>query len=162
MFERFTYRAREVMKCANKEAQRLNCDHVHTEHILLGFVTGGCGVALTALKNLDVDLERIRDEVEKSVTPGPAQSSQAKLPQTPQAKKVIEYAIEEARLFERGYVGTGEMLLGVLREPEGFGGRILRNLGLDIDRLRDVVCTVGGKKEPLIEKDREMLDGTAE
>jgi ATP-dependent Clp protease ATP-binding subunit ClpC len=149
MFERFTYRAREVMKCANKEAQRFNCDHVGTEHILLGFVTGGCGVALTALKNLDVELERIRDEVEKSATSGPGQSSEAKLPQTPQAKKVIEYAIEEARLFERGYVGTGEMLLGLLRESEGFGGRILRNLGLDIDRLRDVVCTVWGVRKSL-------------
>jgi len=162
MFERFTDRARKVMALANQEAQRFNHEHIGTEHILLGLVKEGSGVGATVLKNLDVDLERIRGEVEKSVTPGPAQSSQAKLPQTPQAKKVIEYAIEEARLFERGYVGTGEMLLGVLREPEGFGGRILRNLGLDIDRLRDVVCTVGGKKEPLIEKDREMLDGTAE
>src|SRR5205809_6723724 len=97
MYERFTDRARKVMQLANQEAQRLNHEFSGTEHILLGLVKEGSGVAAKALENLDVDLRKIRLEVEKIVQNGPAAVTTERLPQTPRAKKVIEYAIEEAR-----------------------------------------------------------------
>ena len=100
MFERFTDRARKVMELANQEAQRFNHEYVGTEHILLGLVKEGSGVAANVLKNLDVDLRKIRVEVEKLVQTGPDMVTMGKLPQTPRAKKVIEYAIEEARNLE--------------------------------------------------------------
>src|SRR5215213_9309841 len=97
MYERFTDRARKVMQLANQEAQRFNHEYIGTEHILLGLVKEGSGVAANVLKNLDVDLRKIRLEVEKIVQAGPDMVTMGKLPQTPRAKKVIEYAIEEAR-----------------------------------------------------------------
>ena len=97
MFERFTDRARKVMALANQEAQRFNHEFIGTEHILLGLVKEGSGVGATVLKNLDVDIKKLRLEVEKLVKSGPDMVTMGKLPQTPRAKKVIEYAIEEAR-----------------------------------------------------------------
>src|SRR3954465_2197344 len=99
MYERFTDRARKVMQLANQEAQRLNHEYVGTEHILLGLVEEGAGVAANVLKNLDVDAGRIRPEVEKSVQHGPPgeQVVMGRLPHTPRAKKVIEYSNDEAR-----------------------------------------------------------------
>ena len=97
MYERFTDRARKVMQLANQEAQRFNHEYVGTEHVLLGLIKEGSGVAANVLKNLDVDLRKIRNEVEKIVQAGPDMVTMGKLPQTPRAKKVIEYAIEEAR-----------------------------------------------------------------
>src|ERR671913_481007 len=97
MFERFTDRARKVMALANQEAQRFNHEYIGTEHILLGLVKEGSGVGANVLKNLDVDLRKVRLEVEKLVKSGPDMVTMGKLPQTPRAKKVIEYAIEEAR-----------------------------------------------------------------
>ena len=104
MYERFTDRARKVMQLANQEAQRFNHEYIGTEHILLGLVKEGSGVAANVLKNLDVDLRKIRLEVEKLVQSGPDMVTMGKLPQTPRAKKVIEYALEEARelLLDRG------------------------------------------------------------
>ena len=97
MYERFTDRARKVMQLANQEAQRFNHEYIGTEHILLGLVKEGSGVAANVLKNLDVDLRKIRLEVEKLVQSGPEMVTMGKLPQTPRAKKVIEYSMEEAR-----------------------------------------------------------------
>src|SRR5688572_32354676 len=97
MYERFTDRARKVMQLANQEAQRFNHEYIGTEHVLLGLIKEGSGVAANVLKNLDVDLRKIRLEVEKLVQSGPDMVTMGKLPQTPRAKKVIEYAIEEAR-----------------------------------------------------------------
>ncbi|MFO0003241.1 MAG: Clp protease N-terminal domain-containing protein, partial [bacterium] len=98
MYERFTDRARKVMQLANQEAQRFNHEYIGTEHILLGLVKEGSGVAANVLKNLDVDLRKIRIEVEKIVQTGPDMVTMGKLPQTPRAKKVIEYAMDEARM----------------------------------------------------------------
>ena len=106
MYERFTDRARKVMQLANQEAQRFNHEYIGTEHILLGLVKEGSGVAANVLKNLDVDLRKIRIEVEKIVQSGPDMVTMGKLPQTPRAKKVIEYAMEEARNLNHNYVGT--------------------------------------------------------
>ena len=93
MYERFTDRARKVMQLANQEAQRFNHEYIGTEHILLGLVKEGSGVAANVLKNLEVDLRKIRLEVEKIVQSGPDMVTMGKLPQTPRAKKVVEYAI---------------------------------------------------------------------
>src|SRR4051812_29970482 len=106
MYERFTDRARKVMQLANQEAQRFNHDYIGTEHILLGLVKQGSGVAANVPKTLDVDLRKVRLEVEKLVQSGPDMVTMGKLPQTPRAKKVIEYAIEEARTLSHDSVGT--------------------------------------------------------
>ena len=119
MFERFTDRARKVMALANQEAQRFNHEYIGTEHILLGLVKEGSGVGANVLKNLDVDLRKVRLEVEKLVHSGPDMVTMGKLPQTPRAKKVIEYAIEEARNLNHNYVGTEHLLLGLLRPSAG-------------------------------------------
>src|SRR5512139_1439178 len=106
MFERFTDRARKVMALANQEAQRFNHEYIGTEHILLGFVEEGSGVGAAVLKNLNVDLRKVRLEVEKLVKSGSDVVMMGKLPQTPGAKKVIELAFEEARSLGHSYVGT--------------------------------------------------------
>src|SRR6476661_1456307 len=144
MYERFTDRARKVMQLANQEAQRFNHEYVGTEHVLLGLVKEGSGVAANVLKNLDVDLRKIRVEVEKIVQSGPDMVTMGKLPQTPRAKKVIEYAIEEARNLNHNYVGTEHLLLGLLREQEGVAAQVLMNLGLKLEDVREEVLNLLG------------------
>ncbi len=144
MFERFTDRARKVMQLANQEAQRFNHEYIGTEHILLGLVKEGSGVAANVLKNLDVDLRKIRIEVEKIVQTGPDMVTMGKLPQTPRAKKVIEYAMEEARNLNHNYVGTEHLLLGLLREQEGVAAQVLMNLGLKLEEVREEVLNLLG------------------
>src|SRR5438477_1825218 len=144
MYERFTDRARKVMQLANQEAQRLNHEYIGTEHILLGLVKEGSGVAANVLKNLDVDLRKIRLEVEKLVQSGPDMVTLGKLPQTPRAKKVVEYSIEEARNLNHNYVGTEHLLLGLLREQEGVAAQVLMNLGLRLEDVREEVLSLLG------------------
>ncbi|XZE43895.1 ATP-dependent Clp protease ATP-binding subunit [Pirellulaceae bacterium SH467] len=144
MYERFTDRARKVMQLANQEAQRFNHEYIGTEHILLGLVKEGSGVAANVLKNLDVDLRKIRLEVEKLVQSGPEMVTIGKLPQTPRAKKVIEYSMEEARNLNHNYVGTEHILLGLLREQEGVAAQVLMNLGMKLDDVREEVLNLLG------------------
>ncbi len=144
MFERFTDRARKVMALANQEAQRFNHEYIGTEHVLLGLVKEGSGVGATVLKNLDVDIKKLRLEVEKLVKSGPDMVTMGKLPQTPRAKKVIEYAIEEARSLNHNYVGTEHILLGLLRESEGIAAQVLMNLGLKLEEVRQEVLNLLG------------------
>src|SRR6202162_5909687 len=144
MYERFTDRARKVMQLANQEAQRFNHEYIGTEHILLGLVKEGSGVAANVLKNLDVDLRKIRLEVEKIVQSGPDMVTMGKLPQTPRAKKVIEYAMEEARNLNHNYVGTEHLLLGLLREQEGVAAQVLMNLGMKLEDVREEVLNLLG------------------
>jgi ATP-dependent Clp protease ATP-binding subunit ClpC len=144
MFERFTDRARKVMALANQEAQRFNHEYIGTEHILLGLVKEGSGVGANVLKNLDVDLKKVRLEVEKLVKSGPDMVAMGKLPQTPRAKKVIEYAIEEARNLNHNYVGTEHLLLGLLREQDGVAAQVLMNLGLKLEEVREEVLNLLG------------------
>src|ERR1700734_2037257 len=144
MFERFTDRARKVMALANQEAQRFNHEYIGTEHILLGLVKEGSGVGANVLKNLDVDLRKVRLEVEKLVKSGPDMVTMGKLPQTPRAKKVIEYAIEEARNLNHNYVGTEHLLLGLLREQEGVAAQVLMNLNLKLEEVREEVLNLLG------------------
>jgi len=144
MFERLTDRARKVMALANQEAQRFNHEYIGTEHILLGLVKEGSGVGANVLKNLDVDLRKVRLEVEKLVKSGPDMVTMGKLPQTPRAKKVIEYAIEEARNLNHNYVGTEHLLLGLLREHDGVAAQVLMNLGLKLEQVREEVLNLLG------------------
>jgi ATP-dependent Clp protease ATP-binding subunit ClpC len=144
MFERFTDRARKVMALANQEAQRFNHEYIGTEHILLGLVKEGSGVGATVLKNLDVDIKKLRLEIEKHVKSGPDMVTMGKLPQTPRAKKVIEYAIEEARSLNHNYVGTEHILLGILRESEGIAAQVLMDMGLRLEEVRQEVLNLLG------------------
>lgn len=144
MYERFTDRARKVMQLANQEAQRFNHEYIGTEHILLGLVKEGSGVAANVLKNLEVDLRKIRLEVEKIVQSGPDMVTMGKLPQTPRAKKVVEYAMEEARNLNHNYVGTEHLLLGLIREQEGVAAQVLMNLGLKLEDVREEVLNLLG------------------
>ena len=144
MFERFTDRARKVMALANQEAQRFNHEYIGTEHILLGLVKEGSGVGANVLKNLDVDIKKLRLEIEKLVKSGPDMVTMGKLPQTPRAKKVIEFAIEEARALNHNYIGTEHILLGLLRETEGIAAQVLMNLGLRLEDVRQEVLNLLG------------------
>mgnify|MGYP006266402317 FL=1 len=144
MFERFTDRARKVMALANQEAQRFNHEYIGTEHILLGLVKEGSGVGANVLKNLEVDLRKVRLEVERLVRAGPEMVTMGRLPQTPRAKKVIEYAIEEARSLNHNYVGTEHLLLGLLREHDGVAAQVLMNLNLKLEEVRDEVLNLLG------------------
>jgi ATP-dependent Clp protease ATP-binding subunit ClpC len=132
------------MALANQEAQRFNHDYIGTEHILLGLVKEGSGVGANVLKNLGVDLRKVRLEVEKLVKSGPEMVTMGKLPQTPRAKRVIEYAIEEARNLNHNYVGTEHLLLGLLREQDGVAAQVLMNLGLKLEDVREEVLNLLG------------------
>src|SRR6478672_6620315 len=163
MFERFTDRARKVMALANQEAQRFNHEYIGTEHILLGLVKEGSGVGANVLKNLDVDLRKVRLEVEKLVKSGPDMVTMGKLPQTPRAKKVIEYAIEEARNLNHNYVGTEHLLLGLLREHDGVAAQVLMNLGLKLEEVREEVLNLLGagveNEEPASSQEKQPNKG---
>ena len=144
MYERFTDRARKVMQLANQEAQRFNHEYIGTEHILLGLVKEGSGVAANVLKNLEVDLRKIRLEVEKIVQLRPDMDNIDMLPRTPRAKFVINYAMEEARNLNHNYVGTEHLLLGLLREQEGVAAQVLMNLGLKLEDVQEEVLNLLG------------------
>jgi hypothetical protein len=150
MFERFTDRARKVMQLANQEAQRFNHEYIGTEHILLGLAKEGSGVAAHVLKNMDIDLQKIRMEVDKIVQHGPGseQVVTGRLPHTPRAKKVIDYSAEQARNLIHSYVGTEHLLLGLLREQEGIAAQVLMNLGLKLDDVREEVLNLLGHNIP--------------
>ena len=132
----FTDRTRKVLQMAREEAARLHHEFVGTEHLLLGIVREGEGVACAVLQNLDADLEDIRDEIEKTVKEGKAANRGDDLPYTSRAKKILELSMSEARELNHSYVGTEHLLLGVLREEKGIGAQVLMNLGLTLERVR--------------------------
>ncbi|MDD3586341.1 MAG: ATP-dependent Clp protease ATP-binding subunit [Thermoguttaceae bacterium] len=132
------------MQLANQEAQRFNHEYIGTEHILLGLVKEGAGVGASVLKHLGLDLRKIRMEVEKLVRSGPDLVTMGRLPQTSRAKKVIEFAMGEARSLNHNYVGTEHLLLGLLKEQEGVAAQVLMNLGLRLDDVRREVLNVLG------------------
>jgi ATP-dependent Clp protease ATP-binding subunit ClpC len=158
MYERFTERARKVMQLANQAAQRINHLYIGTEHILLGLIEEESGVAANVLKNLGVDLRKMRLEVEKLVIGGPDEVTFGKLPQTPRAKNVIQYAMEESRDLGHNYVGTEHILLGLLREQEGVAAQVLMNLGLKLEEVREEVLNLLGHS-PGFEKSGESQSG---
>jgi ATP-dependent Clp protease ATP-binding subunit ClpA len=151
MHNRFTDRARKVMQLANQEALRFYHEYIGTEHILLGLVQEGSGVAANVLKNLDIDLRKIRLEVEKIVQHGPGgeQVVMGRLPHTPRAQKVLDYSVEEARNLNHNYVGTEHLLLGLLCEQEGVAAQVLMNLGLNLEAVhKEVVNLLGPSTLP--------------
>jgi hypothetical protein len=145
MYERFTDKARKIMQLANKEAQRFGHEYIGTEHILLGLIEDGRGVAFNVLKNLGVDLNELRFEVVRLVHRGPESFTPDKLPQTPRGKKVLEYAMDEARKLKHNYVGTEHILLGLLREEEGVASVVLKQHGLELNQVREEIFNLLGR-----------------
>src|SRR5467141_3175546 len=138
LFERFTDRARRVVVLAQEEARLLNHNYIGTEHILLGLIHEGEGVAAKALESLGISLEAVREKVEETI--GPAGSSTTGSPPfTPRAKKVLELSLREALQLGHNYIGTEHMLLGLVREGEGVAAQVLVNLGADLSRVRQQV-----------------------
>ncbi len=142
MSNRFTERVQRVIIIAQEEAKRLNHDYVGTEHLLLGLVALGEGVAAKVFANLGVDLRRVRAEVEKLVGTGDNVMLLGEIPFTPRAKKVLELAVEEAQSLSQSYVGTEHLLLGLLREEEGIAARVLENLGVHISEVREEIVSM--------------------
>ena len=148
MFNRFTERARKVIILAKEEAKRFNHDYIGTEHILLGLIREGEGVASAVLQNLGLTPDNIRLEIEKLVQAGPATVVSGDIPFTPRAKKVIELAMDEARNLGHNYIGTEHLLLGLIREGEGVASQVLLNLGLDLNKVRSEVVNLLGLTGP--------------
>jgi len=147
MFDRFTDRVRRVMNLAQKEAQRFKHDSVGTEHVLLGLVKEGTGVAAQVLQNLDVDLRRIRLEVEKLTQNGTTPSAETKLPYTPSAKRAIELSFTQAHELGHNYVGTEHILVGLMMEGDGIAARVLTSLGLTLDDVREEIVNLVSPQE---------------
>jgi ATP-dependent Clp protease ATP-binding subunit ClpC len=138
MFERFTDRARRVVVLAQEEARMLNHNYIGTEHILLGLINEGEGVAAKALESLGISLDAVRQQVEEIIGQG-QQAPSGKIPFTPQAKKVLELSLREALQLKHNYIGTEHILLGLIREGDGVAARVLVKLGADLDRVRQQV-----------------------
>ncbi|NNE91912.1 MAG: ATP-dependent Clp protease ATP-binding subunit [Verrucomicrobiales bacterium] len=135
----FTPRAQQVLALARKEADRFNHNYVGTEHLLLGLIKLGQGVAVNVLQKMNLDLETVRLEVEKQVGNGPETKMVGNIPYTPRVKKVLALAGKEAKALNHSYVGTEHILLGLLREGEGVAARVLKNLEVDIERTRNEI-----------------------
>ena len=148
MFERFTDRARRVVVLAQEEARMLNHNYIGTEHILLGLIHEGEGVAAKALESLGISLEAVRQQVEEIIGQG-QQAPSGHIPFTPRAKKVLELSLREALQLGHNYIGTEHILLGLIREGEGVAAQVLVQLGADLNRVRQQVVELlhggGGK-----------------
>ena len=138
MFERFTDRARRVVVLAQEEARMLNHNYIGTEHILLGLIHEGEGVAAKALESLGISLEAVRQQVEEIIGQG-QQAPSGHIPFTPRAKKVLELSLREALQLGHNYIGTEHILLGLIREGEGVAAQVLVKLGGDLHRVRQQV-----------------------
>ncbi len=155
----FTPRAQQVLALARKEADRFNHSFVGTEHLLLGLINLGQGVAVNVLQKMGLDLETVRLEVEKQVGTGPDQKMAGNIPYTPRVKKVLELSKKEAKALHHTYVGTEHILLGLLREGEGVAARVLKNLDIDIDLCRQEILH---ELDPNFEGDDGVTAGVEE
>ena len=135
----FTPRAQQVLALARKEADRFNHNFVGTEHLLLGLIKLGQGVAVNVLQKMGLDLETVRQEVEKEVRGGNEQKVSGNIPYTPRVKKVLALAAKEAKALNHTYVGTEHILLGLLREGDGVAAKVLKNLDVDIEQCRQEI-----------------------
>jgi ATP-dependent Clp protease ATP-binding subunit ClpC len=152
MFERFTDRARRVVVLAQEEARMLNHNYIGTEHILLGLIHEGEGVAAKALESLGISLDAVRQQFEEIIGQG-QQAPSGHIPFTPRAKKVLELSLREALQLGHNYIGTEHILLGLIREGEGVAAQVLVKLGADLSRVRQQVIQLlsgysGGKESP--------------
>ena len=138
MFERFTDRARRVVVLAQEEAKMLNHNYIGTEHILLGLIHEGEGVAAKALESLGISLDAVREQVQDIIGQGQQQPT-GHIPFTPRAKKVLELSLREALQLGHNYIGTEHILLGLIREGEGVAAQVLTKLGADLNRVRQQV-----------------------
>ena len=138
MFERFTDRARRVVVLAQEEARMLNHNYIGTEHILLGLIHEGEGVAAKALESLGISLDAVRDQVQEIIGQG-QQSPTGHIPFTPRAKKVLELSLREGLQLGHNYIGTEHILLGLIREGEGVAAQVLVKLGADLNKVRQQV-----------------------
>ena len=141
MFERFTDRARRVVVLAQEEARMLNHNYIGTEHILLGLIHEGEGVAAKALESLGISLEAVRQQVEEIIGQG-QQAPSGHIPFTPRAKKVLELSLREALQLGHNYIGTEHILLGLIREGDGVAAQVLIKLGADLNRVRQQVIAL--------------------
>jgi ATP-dependent Clp protease ATP-binding subunit ClpC len=139
VFEKFTDRARRAVVWAQEEARTLKHDYIGTEHILLGLVHEGQGVAAKALESLGISLETVRERVEDAVPPGQYTRPSGHIPFTPSAKKVLELSLSEAKVLGHSYIGTEHILLGLLRQGDGVAAQVLVALGADLDGVRERV-----------------------
>ena len=144
MYNRFTERARRVLALAKEEARRLGHDFVGTEHIVLGILREGSGVAVAVLKRLNLQADLLKEATEEIVGRGPNVLNFGDISFTPKARRVLELAMEEARNLGHNYVGTEHLLLGVLREKEGIGAQILSDLGINIEKAREEIVRIQG------------------
>ena len=135
----FTPRAQQVLALARKEADRFNHNYVGTEHLLLGLIALNQGVAVTVLRKLGLELERVRMEIEKQVGTGPDQKIIGNIPYTPRSKKTLALASKEARNLNHTYVGTEHILLGLLREGDGVAARVLEKLNINVEETRQEI-----------------------
>ena len=138
MFERFTDRARRVVVLAQEEARMLNHNYIGTEHILLGLIHEGEGVAAKALESMNISLDAVREQVQEIIGQGQAAPT-GHIPFTPRAKKVLELSLREALQLGHNYIGTEHILLGLIREGEGVAAQVLQKLGADLNRVRQTV-----------------------
>jgi len=150
MFERFTDRARRVVVLAQEEARMLNHNYIGTEHILLGLIHEGEGVAAKALESLNISLEAVRQQVEEIIGQGQAAPT-GHIPFTPRAKKVLELSLREALQLGHNYIGTEHILLGLIREGEGVAAQVLQKLGADLNRVRQTVIQLLSGYVPEVE-----------
>jgi len=148
MFNRFTERAQRVIMLAREESSRLRHDYIGTEHLLLGLLREGSGVAIAVLQSLGLSIERVKKEVEKLAPSGGGTLILGEPPFTPKAKKGLEMAIEEAQAMGHSYVGTEHLLLGLIREGEGIAARALANLGMDLEKAREMTLELLGGSMP--------------
>ena len=139
MFERFTDRARQAVELAHDEAMRLNHSYIGTEHLLLGLVREGEGVAAQALEALGISLDGVRQQVEQIIGEGQQAPPPGEIPYTPRAKKVLELSLREAKQLGHHYIGTEHLLLGLIREGHGVAAQVLTELGADLNRVRQQV-----------------------
>src|SRR5918992_1983583 len=146
-FDKFTERARKVLQLAQEEAQRFNHNYIGTEHLLLGLVREGDGLAAKVLGNLGVELNKVRSAVEFIIGRGDRPTS-GEVGLTPRAKKVIELAVDEARRLNHSYIGTEHLLLGLVREGEGIAAGVLESLGVNLERVRSETIRVLSQNLP--------------
>jgi Clp amino terminal domain, pathogenicity island component len=154
VFERFTDRARRVLVLAQNEARLMNNGFVGTEHLLLGLIDEGEGLAARALRSFDISLEEVRERVEETIGPASRTQTSVEMPFTPRAKKVLELSLREALQLGHNYIGTEHILLGLVREGEGVAAQVLQSLGADLPKVRGVVISLlEGHVHPAVEEE---------
>jgi ATP-dependent Clp protease ATP-binding subunit ClpC len=147
MFDKFTDRARKVIALARQEAERLRNDYIGTEHVLIGLIKEGSGVASNILENLNINPEKVLQEIEKIAQPGSNMVTMGQLPFTPRTKKMLEYSLEEMRNLGHNYIGTEHLLLGLIRENDSEAAQVMISMGIELDLVRKEVLKILGASD---------------